>query len=55
MQANTMSHVKVAASLLLAVPLAGCASMGAAGGKYDVVNTGNPGRPELDPWIIIDP
>jgi hypothetical protein len=35
MQSNTMSHVKVAASLLLTLSLAGCASMGAGGGKAE--------------------
>jgi hypothetical protein len=37
------------------MPAGACPSEGDGGGcKYDVKNVGNPDRPPLDPWIIID-
>ena len=38
----------------LTMPRGACPAVD-GGCKYTIVNTGNGARPELDPWIIIDP
>lgn len=46
--------LKAGKNVFRTMPAGACPEVD-GGCKYDIINTGNPARPELDPWIIIDP
>lgn len=46
--------LKAGKNVFRAMPAGACPAVD-GGCKYDIINTGNPARRVLDPWIIIDP